>query len=234
MSDISQGSESGSEGDEEETLRMRRQTKRRLECKRGCPAVLERTAKTYESFGKHTGKTAQYRRSRVIRIRRILKGHRETSLVSALLRHRSVFPPPPSLLPSLPPSLIPLSFHPAFSPSSLPTFLPLYLPLPSPLPIFFTPMPPSSLMHPSLLSSHPILPPSSLSPPFSLPPSLFSSPPLPSYLLPLPYPVLLSFPLFLFPSPLPLSLPPGPFLPHPLLITYLLAPLPPSLTLYKV
>ena len=50
MSDISQGSESGSE--EVETLRMRRQVKRRLECKRGCPAVLERIAKTYESFGK--------------------------------------------------------------------------------------------------------------------------------------------------------------------------------------
>ena len=63
MSDISQGSESGSEGDEEETLRMRRQVKRQLEYKRRCPAVLERIAKTYESFGKHTGKTAQYRRS---------------------------------------------------------------------------------------------------------------------------------------------------------------------------
>lgn len=42
MLDISQGSDSGSEGDEEETFRMRRHPKRRLECKGGCPAVLER------------------------------------------------------------------------------------------------------------------------------------------------------------------------------------------------
>ena len=64
MLDISQGSESGSEaGEEEETLRVRRQAKRQVECKRGCPAVLERMAKGYESFGKHTGKTAKYRKS---------------------------------------------------------------------------------------------------------------------------------------------------------------------------
>ena len=66
MSDLSQGSESGSEGDvddSEESLRRRRQVKRRVECKHGCPAILERISKAYESFGKHTGKTAQYRSS---------------------------------------------------------------------------------------------------------------------------------------------------------------------------
>ena len=58
ISDLSQGPEPGSEGDEEETIRIRRQAKRQLKWKRGCPAVLKRIAKTYESFGKHTGKTS--------------------------------------------------------------------------------------------------------------------------------------------------------------------------------
>ena len=65
-SDISQeGSQpdSDSEDGEEETIRARRQIKRRVDCKRGCPAVLERMAKTFENYGKHSGKTAQYRRS---------------------------------------------------------------------------------------------------------------------------------------------------------------------------
>lgn len=44
-------------------LRVRRQAKQQVECKRGCPAVLQRMARAYESFGKHTGKTAEYRRS---------------------------------------------------------------------------------------------------------------------------------------------------------------------------
>lgn len=63
ISDLSQGSESRSEEDIEESLRVRRQVKRRVECKCGCSAVLKRMSKAYESFGKHTGKTAQYRSS---------------------------------------------------------------------------------------------------------------------------------------------------------------------------
>lgn len=62
ISDLSQGSEL-EEDVNEESLRVRRQVKRRVECKRGCPAILQRMSKAYESFGKHTGKTAQYRRS---------------------------------------------------------------------------------------------------------------------------------------------------------------------------
>ena len=62
ISDLSQGSES-EEDINEESLRVRRQVKRQVECKRGCPAILQRMSKAYESFGKHTGKTAQYRRS---------------------------------------------------------------------------------------------------------------------------------------------------------------------------
>ena len=63
ISDVSQGSELGSEEDIKETLRVMKPVKRRVECKRGCPAVLKRMSKAYESFGKHTGKTAQYRSS---------------------------------------------------------------------------------------------------------------------------------------------------------------------------
>lgn len=62
ISDVSQGTESDSDS-EEETTRGRRQVKRRGDCKRGCPAVLERLAKSCESFGNHTGRTAQYRKS---------------------------------------------------------------------------------------------------------------------------------------------------------------------------
>lgn len=51
--DISQGSQpdSDSEDGEEETIRARLQIKRRADCKRGCPAVLKRMAKTFERFG---------------------------------------------------------------------------------------------------------------------------------------------------------------------------------------
>ena len=62
MLDTSQGTESDSEDDGGEVFTAR-QTKRRENCKRGCPTVLERLAKTYENYGKHTGKTAQYRRT---------------------------------------------------------------------------------------------------------------------------------------------------------------------------
>ena len=83
MLDISQGSESGSEGDEEETFRMRRHPKRRLECK-WMPCCARKIPKSYESFGKHTGKTASTGGA-VIQIRRILKDYWETSLVSVLI-----------------------------------------------------------------------------------------------------------------------------------------------------
>ena len=64
VSDIRQVSQSDSEEDwEEETIRARQQIRRRADCKHGCSAVFEGMAKTFESFGKHVGKTAQYRRS---------------------------------------------------------------------------------------------------------------------------------------------------------------------------
>ena len=60
----SQGTETESEPeDRAEEVHWDRQAKRKEEWKRGCPAVLQGLAKTYESFVKHTGRTAQYRRS---------------------------------------------------------------------------------------------------------------------------------------------------------------------------
>ena len=59
-SENSQGTESDAE---EETSRARKQVERRADCKRGCAAVLKQLAKAYESFGFHTGKAAQYRKS---------------------------------------------------------------------------------------------------------------------------------------------------------------------------
>ena len=92
ISDLSQGPEPGSEGDEEETFRMRRQAKRWLKWKRGCPAVLKRIAKTYEKFWKAHWQDKPSTGGAVVLIRRILKYHREASLVSVLPRHRSVLP----------------------------------------------------------------------------------------------------------------------------------------------
>jgi hypothetical protein len=43
--------------------RARKQLERKESCKRGCPAIHERLAKTYLTIGVHTGKTAQYRKS---------------------------------------------------------------------------------------------------------------------------------------------------------------------------
>ena len=62
VSDTSHIGNPETDGDEDNTARTRRQIKRRADCKRGCSTQLERLAKAYETgFGKHTGKTAQYR-----------------------------------------------------------------------------------------------------------------------------------------------------------------------------
>jgi len=44
-------------------VRLVNQLERRACCKNGCPAILSELAKTCESVGIHTGKTAQYRKS---------------------------------------------------------------------------------------------------------------------------------------------------------------------------
>ena len=62
LSDTSHVGDPETADDEDNTARTRRQIKRTADCKRGCPNQLERLAKTYDCFGKHTGKTAQYRR----------------------------------------------------------------------------------------------------------------------------------------------------------------------------
>ena len=49
--------------DEGEGERARKRAERKESCKRGCPVILERLTKTYQSVGVHTGKTAQYRKN---------------------------------------------------------------------------------------------------------------------------------------------------------------------------
>ena len=41
----------------------RKRVKRQADCKRGCPAVLQKLSIAYSDVGIHTGKTAQYRKS---------------------------------------------------------------------------------------------------------------------------------------------------------------------------
>lgn len=62
-SDLSQEVDTADSDDEEALFRVRKRAERKERCKRGCPAILQRLAKTYQSIGVHTGKTALYRKS---------------------------------------------------------------------------------------------------------------------------------------------------------------------------
>lgn len=63
-SDLSQEMDTAADSeDEDESFRARKRAERKERCERGCPAILQRLAKTYESIGVQTGKTALYRKS---------------------------------------------------------------------------------------------------------------------------------------------------------------------------
>ena len=56
-------SQHSEEGSEQSQARDTAAQDKRSDCKKGCPAILKELAKSYQSVGIHTGKTAQYRKS---------------------------------------------------------------------------------------------------------------------------------------------------------------------------